>query len=36
LLQSDPAYAAMVENLDTNIGRVLAALDETGQADNTL
>ena len=36
VLQSDPTYAAMMENLDTNIGRVLAALDETHQADNTL
>ncbi len=29
-------YAAMVEQLDTGIGRVLAALQETGMADNTL
>lgn len=36
VFQSDPAYAAMVDNLDTNIGRVLATLDETGQRDNTL
>ena len=36
LVQSDPAYAAMVENLDWNIGRVLRALDETGQAENTM
>jgi arylsulfatase A-like enzyme len=35
-LQSDPAYAAMIENLDTNVGRLLDALDETGQAGNTL
>ncbi len=35
-LQSDPVYAAMVENLDTNIGRLLAVLDETGQAENTV
>lgn len=27
-LQSDPAYAAMVENLDTNIGRLVARLPE--------
>jgi len=27
-LQSDPAYAAMIENLDTNIGRLLAAVDD--------
>lgn len=36
LLQSNPTYAAMVENLDTNIGRVQQALADTGQADNTL
>jgi len=36
LLQSDPAYAAMMENLDTNIGRFLDALEETGAAENTL
>lgn len=36
MLQSDPTYAAMTENLDSNIGRVLAALEETGQAANTL
>ncbi len=34
--QSDPAYAAMVENLDTNIGRLLGALDRAGHADNTV
>jgi arylsulfatase A-like enzyme len=26
----------MVENIDENVGKVLAALDETGQADNTI
>jgi len=36
LVQSDPAYAAMIWSLDENIGRLLAALEETGQADNTL
>lgn len=35
-VQSDPAYAAMVENLDTNIGRLLATLDRVGKSDNTL
>jgi arylsulfatase A-like enzyme len=35
-LQSDPAYAAMVENLDWNIGRLLDALAASGQAENTL
>ncbi|HEX4125736.1 MAG TPA: sulfatase, partial [Tepidisphaeraceae bacterium] len=36
LIQSDPAYAAMIENLDTNIGRLLAALDAAGKADDTI
>lgn len=36
LLQSDPTYAAMMENLDTNIGRVLDALGELGIAENTI
>ena len=36
LLQSDPAYAAMVECLDAGIGRVLQALEDTGQASNTV
>ncbi len=36
LVQSDPVYAAMIENLDANVGRVLAALEETGQAESTL
>ena len=34
--QSDPAYAAMVENLDTNIGRVLDCLTAEGLVDDTL
>jgi len=36
IVQSDPAYAAMVENLDTNIGRVLDVLSEEGLVDDTL
>lgn len=36
VIQSDPTYAAMVENLDTNIGRLLAALEAEGIADDTL
>ncbi len=36
LLQSDPVYAAMIQSLDENIGRVLQAIEETGQADNTI
>ncbi|HET8590468.1 MAG TPA: sulfatase [Nakamurella sp.] len=35
-VQSDPDYAAMVENLDTNVGRLLDALDRCGKADNTI
>ena len=36
VVQSDVTYAAMMENLDENIGRLLAVLDETGQRDNTI
>ncbi len=36
LVQSDAAYAAMIATLDANIGRLLAVLDETGVADNTI
>jgi len=36
VIQSDPAYAAMMENLDTNIGRLLDALATAGKAENTL
>jgi arylsulfatase A-like enzyme len=35
LVQSDPDYAAMVEHLDGNIGRLFEALEQSGQADNT-
>jgi arylsulfatase A-like enzyme len=33
--QSHPVYAAMVESMDTNIGRILAALERLGLADST-
>lgn len=36
IFQSDPAYAAMVENLDWNVGRLLDALERRNLADNTL
>ncbi|MBN2151543.1 MAG: sulfatase [Candidatus Lokiarchaeota archaeon] len=36
VVQSDPDYAAMIENLDTNVGRVLDALDRLGIAGNTI
>ena len=32
----DPAYAALVEMTDDSLGRILAVLEETGQAGNTL
>lgn len=35
-IQSDPAYAAMIYNLDWNIGRLIKAVDETGELDNTV
>lgn len=35
-IQSDPVYAAMIENLDSNIGRVLDEMDQLGLTDNTL
>jgi arylsulfatase A-like enzyme len=35
LVQSDPAYAAMVEILDENVGRILAALEAEGIAEST-
>jgi arylsulfatase A-like enzyme len=36
VLQSHAGYAAMVHNLDWNVGRLLTALDDCGQAGNTL
>jgi arylsulfatase A-like enzyme len=35
-VQSDPTYAAMVENVDWNIGRVLDSIEASGQMDNTI
>jgi arylsulfatase A-like enzyme len=35
LVQSDPVYAAMVENLDTNIGRLIEAVAKAGELENT-
>jgi len=34
--QDNPVYAAMMESLDTNIGRVLKKLDALGLTDNTI
>ena len=36
LVQNDPAYAAMLEQLDAGIGRVLAALKDNGLEDKTI
>lgn len=36
LNQTHPVYAAMVESMDVAVGRILAALDDLGLADNTL
>ena len=36
LLQSDPVYAAMIECMDDNIGRLMDALEAVGEADNTI
>ena len=36
LIQSDPVYAAMVESVDTNIGRLLDALEDAGYAEDTV
>ncbi len=35
LIQSDPAYAAMLENLDWNIGRLLDAIKDCGLEEDT-
>ena len=34
--QDNPNYAAMIENLDTNVGRLLDALQQGGQSQNTI
>ena len=36
IIQSNPTYAAMMENLDTNIGKLLASLVEQGIEEETL
>lgn len=36
IIQSDPIYAAMIWNLDENIGKVLDTLDEQGVAEDTV
>ena len=34
--QVNPIYASMIETMDTNVGRLMAKLEELGIADNTL
>jgi len=36
IIQSHPVYAAMIEHLDENVGKILDALDKKGIAENTL
>jgi arylsulfatase A len=36
LRQQNPTYAAMVENVDTNVGKVVDALDELGLTNDTI
>ena len=36
LLQSDPVYAAMIYNLDENIGRLMETLEGSGLAEDTV
>jgi arylsulfatase A-like enzyme len=36
VVQSNPVFAAMIRNLDRNVGRVLSALEEAGLASDTL
>ncbi len=36
IIQSDPVYAAMIEHLDDNIGKILDAVDRKGIAENTI
>jgi arylsulfatase A-like enzyme len=36
LIQDNPVYAAMIENMDWNIGRLMEKLKQSGIADNTL
>jgi len=34
--QSDPKYAAMVRSLDTNVGRLMKKLEDSGKLENTI
>lgn len=36
IIQSHPVYAAMIEHLDENVGKILDALDKKGLTENTI
>lgn len=36
VIQSDPDYAAMIKSMDENLGRLMQAVTDAGQEDNTL
>lgn len=36
MIQSDPVYAAMIRSMDENLGRLMQAVSDAGQEDNTL
>jgi arylsulfatase A-like enzyme len=36
LVQDNPIYAAMIENMDTNIGRIMDKMEQLGIDDNTM
>ncbi|MGI6367000.1 MAG: sulfatase [Anaerolineae bacterium] len=36
ILQSDPVYAAMIDHLDENVGRLMATLEAEGLLENTI
>lgn len=36
IVQDHPTYAAMVEHMDNNVGRIIAKLESSGLADNTI
>ena len=36
VIQSDPVYAAMIKSMDENLGRLMQAIEDAGQNDNTL
>lgn len=36
IVQDNPVYAAMIENMDTNVGRILSSLEKLGLDKNTI